>query len=64
MGGSAGSAQSTGGTAASPRPPETREALWPAEDVSPWFRGVFWDDLLFILSADESTLSVLALTSG
>jgi hypothetical protein len=37
--------------------------VWPADDVSPWFHGVFWDDLLFILNPQESTLSILAITS-
>jgi len=39
-------------------------AAWPAEDVSPWFHGVFWDDLVFILNPAESTLAVLALTDA
>jgi hypothetical protein len=39
------------------------EGVWPAEEVSPWFHGVFWDDLLLILNPVESTLVVLALTS-
>lgn len=43
--------------------PEIEERLWPAEDVSPWFHGVFWDDLLLLLNPPESTLTVLALTS-
>jgi len=38
--------------------------IWPAEVVSPWFRGVFWDDLLFVLNPLESTLTILALTSS
>lgn len=38
--------------------------IWPAEDVSPWFHGVFWDDLIFILNPAESTLVVLAITSS
>jgi hypothetical protein len=38
--------------------------IWPAEVVSPWFRGVFWDDLLFVLNPVESTLAVLAITSS
>lgn len=38
--------------------------VWPAEVVSPWFRGVFWDDLLFVLNPVESTLAVLAITSS
>lgn len=43
--------------------PETDDRLWPAEDVSPWFHGVFWDDLIFVLNPEESTLAVLAITS-
>lgn len=43
--------------------PETEERLWPAEDVSPWFHGIFWDDLIFVLNPEESTLTVLAITS-
>ena len=43
--------------------PETEDRVWPAEDVSPWFHGVFWDDLIFILNPEESTLTVLAITS-
>jgi hypothetical protein len=39
------------------------EEVWPAQDVSPWFYGVFWDDLIVILSPAESTLTLLALTS-
>ena len=39
------------------------EGLWPAESVSSWYHGVFWDDLLFVLNPPESTLSILALTS-
>jgi hypothetical protein len=38
--------------------------LWPAGEVSNWFHGVFWDDLLFILNPPESTLTVLAITSS
>lgn len=38
--------------------------IWPAAGVSPWFRGVFWDDVLFVLNPQESTLSVLAITSA
>ncbi|MCC2669569.1 MAG: hypothetical protein K0Q72_2040 [Armatimonadetes bacterium] len=38
--------------------------VWPAEKVSPWFRGVFWDDLLFVLNPAESTLTVFAVTSS
>lgn len=38
--------------------------IWPAEVVSPWFHGVFWDDLLFVLNPVESTLAVLAITSS
>jgi hypothetical protein len=37
--------------------------IWPAEDISPWFHGVFWDDLLLVVNPPESTLGVLALTS-
>ena len=40
------------------------EGVWPAEQVSPWFHGVFWDDLIFVLNPPESTLTVLALTSS
>lgn len=43
--------------------PETDERLWPSEDVSPWFHGVFWDDLIFVLNPEESTLTVMAITS-
>ncbi len=39
------------------------EGVWPADGVSPWFHGVFWDDLLFILNPTESTLTILAITS-
>jgi hypothetical protein len=54
-------------TAGAPEPSANCGAnggLWPAEHVSPWFRGVFWDDLLFILNPPESTLSILAITSS
>jgi len=50
--------------------PEPSEAcgsdggVWPAEEVSPWFKGVFWDDLLLVLNPSESTLSILAVTSS
>jgi hypothetical protein len=40
------------------------EGVWPASEVSPWFRGVFWDDLVFLLNPPESTLTVLAITDG
>lgn len=40
------------------------QGIWPAEDVSPWFHGVFWDDLLFVLNPAESTLIVIAITSS
>jgi hypothetical protein len=39
------------------------EGMWPATEVSSWFHGVFWDDLVFVLNPAESTLSVLAITS-
>jgi hypothetical protein len=39
------------------------EEIWPAQDVSPWFYGVFWDDLIVLLNPVESTLTLLALTS-
>jgi hypothetical protein len=45
-------------------PAAVGEAVWPAREVSPWFRDVFWDDLLFVLNQAESTLIVLAVTSG
>lgn len=38
--------------------------VWPATDISPWFHGVFWDDVIFILNPAESTLVVFALTSS
>ncbi len=41
-----------------------RDGIWPADGVSPWFHGVFWDDLIFVLNTAESTLCVLAITSG
>jgi hypothetical protein len=37
--------------------------VWPALEVSAWFHGVFWDDLLFVLNPEESTFVMLALTS-
>ena len=54
--------QDLSGGSASPCAPG--EGVWPAADVSPWFRGVFWDDLLFLLNPPESTLTILALTDG
>ncbi|MFN3649827.1 MAG: hypothetical protein ACK47B_09605 [Armatimonadota bacterium] len=45
-------------------PEQSSCGLWPAADVSPWFHGVFWDDLLFVLNPPESTLAVLAITSN
>ncbi|MGV3722403.1 MAG: hypothetical protein ACO1SX_15960 [Actinomycetota bacterium] len=54
-------------TAGAPEPSEAcgpDGGVWPAEDVSPWFKGVFWDDLLLVLNPMESTLSILAITSS
>jgi hypothetical protein len=50
-------------------PPSSKDCgaeggIWPAEVVSPWFHGIFWDDLLFVLNPQESTLSILAITSS
>jgi hypothetical protein len=53
----------TAGTAAAVGSGGPGESIWPAADVSPWFHGVFWDDLLFVLNPAESTLSALAVTS-
>lgn len=50
-------------TGRQPARAEAPPGLWPADDVSPWFHGVFWDDMLFILNPAESTLTLLALTS-
>lgn len=47
-----------------PAPCGPSEGVWPAEQISPWFHGVFWDDLIFVLNPPESTLTVLALTSA
>lgn len=45
-------------------PIEGAMGLWPAEQVSGWYYGVFWDDLIAILNPSESTLILLALTSA
>lgn len=49
-----------------PQPPKTgqSEGVWPADDVSDWFDGVFWDDCLFIINPQESTFSILALSDA
>ena len=53
-------------TPGTPQPPKTgqSEGLWPADDVSEWFDGVFWDDCLFVINPHESTFSVLALSDA
>lgn len=51
------------GTCGATRPSDAG-GVWPATEVSNWFHGVFWDDVLFIINPPESTFIVLAMTSG